>query len=322
MLNYLPNPPLPVAYPLPRIFRNHLRGISSLLLLFGLFTTARAQSVVTASLNDLIVGFSATDANQGAGTDKNLELNLGNIGQFYNLPANTSFAVASLGTDLAAAFDSIWDLRTDLFWGIAGTTGSATGTTANGTTIAAKTLWAGRAETTAGVQSAAWNRSSTFAQQTPANSIANLYNGPVGSLNGKTSTSDNPKAAILDNSLSGSWSVQEGSTTSTPTPTAAFNYFNPGSSFQISTNFASIVGSFAVLDLFELQPGSGAGRYLGSFGLTSAGVLEFSNTATFFGAAIPEQSSYALLCGSGVLGWMVIRRRTRVGTTAGRLAIA
>jgi len=297
----------------------------ALLILLCPAILARA-SVVSASLNDLILGFSATDATQGDGTNVNLEMDLGNVGQYYSLPSNTSFQVANLGVDLAAAFDGIWDTRTDLFWGIAGTTGSATGTTINSTTIAAKTLWAGKVESTAGVQSTPWNRAVSFTQQNPANSIATLYSSATGSLNGKTALSDNPKAALLDNSIQGSWSQQEGSTTTTPTPTAPFGGyagFNPGSSFQTSTNFSSIAGSFAVLDLYELQPGSGAGTYIGSFGLNSSGILEFSNTASFFSAeaAIPEPETYAVLLGAMALGGAFMRRRLRTGDPSGSLPL-
>ncbi|MEI6860995.1 MAG: hypothetical protein WCL04_01935, partial [Verrucomicrobiota bacterium] len=129
-----------------------MKHICSIFLLVAcLVSTSRAQTVVASSLNDLILGFRATDGTQGAGTDKNLEIDLGNVGQFYNLPTNTTMAVANLRTDLETIYDLVWNARTDLTWGIIGTTGNATGTTINGTTIAATTIWAGKGETTAGV---------------------------------------------------------------------------------------------------------------------------------------------------------------------------
>jgi len=54
-------------------------------------------------------------------------------------------------------------------------------------------------------------------------------------------------------------------------------------------------------DFYELQPGSGAGQYLGYFELSSAGSMQFVPVS-----AVPELSSYmavgsALLMGAGVI---------------------
>ena len=288
--------------------------MSSLLLVLACSATAaRAQSTVVATASDLILGFHATNPGNGAGTDKNLEIDLGNVGQFYNLAANTTVTLGNLRADLESVYDVVWNARDDLSWGLAGTTGSATGTTIGGVTIAAKTLWAGKTETTAGVQATAWNRGSTFAQQGTANTIAALYTGATGSLNGKTSTTNSATSTVLDNSTSGSWSKQEGTTA------AAFGGFNPASSFDASTDFLSIVGSFAVIDLFELQPGSGAGVYKGSFALSNDGVLQFSNNAaTFALSAIPEPSAFAALLGAAMLALAAVRRRAPAAGFAAR----
>jgi hypothetical protein len=268
----------------------------------------RAQTPVTASFSDLIFGFRATNSSNGSGTDKNLELNLGNVGQFYNLAPNSRVTLANLGTDLAAVYDLLWNDRDDLFWGVVGTTGVPSGTsfTSGGTTfnIASKTLWGGKAESVAGVQTTAWNRGNTFQQQGPAGTIAGLYSSFPGSLNGKTSTANNANVVVVDNTQTGSWTVQLGGTA------AAFGYFNPKTSFEASTNFGTIVGAYSVLDLYELLPGSGAGSYLGSFALDIAGQLFFSNSAAEFAvSAVPEPAHFAAVFGAVGLGLAWSRRR-------------
>lgn len=268
----------------------------------------RAQTPVTATFSDLIIGFRATNSANGSGTDKNLELNLGSVGQFYNLAPNSRVTLANLGTDLAAVYDLLWNERNDLFWGVVATTGAASGTSfiSGGTTfnIASKTLWGGKAESVAGVQTTAWNRGTTFAQQGPAGTIAGLYTSFPGSLNGKTSTANNANVVVVDNTQTGSWTVQLGGTA------AAFSYFNPKSSFEASANFGTIVGSYSVLDLYELQPGGGAGTYLGSFGLDVAGQLFFSNSAAEFAvSAVPEPAHFAAVFGLAGLGLAWGRRR-------------
>ena len=119
---------------------------------------------------------------------------------------------------------------------------------------------------------------------------------------------------MIDSSLTGSWSKQEGTTAS------AFTFFNPKSQFERSTNFSAIVGSFAVLDLYEVQPLGGPGTYIGSFALNSAGLLQFSNSPAAFGlSAIPEPSACAALLGVAMLGLAVFRRRA-AGCAAGLVA--
>ncbi len=272
-----------------------------LLPLSGLVSAASAQSMITATSNDLILGFRATG---GTGADKNLEIDLGNVGQFYALSAHTHFTIAGLSAqDLADVYEVLWNTRDDLFWGLAATTGAALGTTINGTTIATKTLWGTRAEGTAGVQSTAWNRANAFSQQGPANTISTLYTGATGSLNGKTSTANSTKTVVIDSATPGSWSDREGSNA------AAFGSQMSKATFEAGTNFSTVVGSYFVLDLYELQPGNGAGAYVGSFGLNTAGLLQFSNDPAYFAAAVPEPSAAAALLGAAALGSVAVRRR-------------
>ncbi|MGC3989367.1 MAG: PEP-CTERM sorting domain-containing protein [Chthoniobacteraceae bacterium] len=140
-----------------------------------------------------------------------------------------------------------------------------------------------------------YNVASTFTQSAAANTIASLVNnsGQV-SLSGATATANSASAASIDATKSGSWTIQEGSNT------ANFG-FNTGGLLDNTTNISS--GSYAISDLYELQPSSAKGpaTYLGYFSLSNAGVL------TFTAAPEPSSIALALLTGAGAL--MVRRRR-------------
>jgi len=269
--------------------------MAALLALAGGGLTATAQTV-TSGLNDLVLGFYATG---GTGATTDLEVDLGNVSQFYGVGG--TLTLSSLNTDLSSTYGSSWNTRTDLFWGVVGTTGSANGTTINSNTIAAKTIWGGSLNLGSG--STPWNKSSTFTQQTTANAVATLYSGASGSLNGATALSDNTAGALISNALAGSWTKQEGSSN-----TLAFgSTFNPRSSFDITTNIAA--GSFAAADLYEVQPGTGAGTELGTFALSSGGNLTYG--ASLGAATVPEPSTYAAILGATMLGFVSLYRRSQ-----------
>ncbi len=272
-----------------------LAGLAGLLLLAA--SSARA---VTAVAGDLILGFRASG---GQGASSNLTVNLGPASNYYGaLPG--SFVVTSLSSaDLAATYGPGWAARTDLSWGVAGTTGvSAVGI------APARTLWASRAETTPGTPSTPWLRGTTFALQVPSGRISSLYTGAPGSLTNGSATPNSAVSSVIDTGLSGSWTAQEDFT-----PGVSFSYFNPsvlGSIADIpaSPSVYDGVNGYAVLDLFEVRPGTAGdpATLLGAFGLNSSGQLVFSTDPGVF-APIPEPASAAT--GALALFALLLRRR-------------
>lgn len=238
------------------------------------FTSTAAASIITPSYSDLILGLrvitlyggdgTALPA-QGIGGGTNLMVNLGQASQFYN-PSSNSFTVSGLvPQDLTTIYGANWKTRTDLAWGIVGTTGAVSGTV--DAHAVKSTIWATVGEETPGVLSA-----------TPQFRLpASLQNGPISKnisplfvgtapFNGATSTSNSNTAAAISAGAQGSWSslsLDNGS-------------FGLGVSIEASTKIAT--GSYSVLDLYELQPNSTrrAGAYLGSFWLSDGGVLTFT----------------------------------------------
>lgn len=263
---------------------------------FSLFTALAAATLliapradaatITANLNDLVLGFYATG---GTGASVNLEVDLGSITNYVdasgNPLTNTSKTVANLSAaDLVAAFGSSWSTRTDLYFGIVGTTGR---TGAGPLGEARNTLWVSAPEDTAGTLAVAWNRAGSSTQSSVASKIEPLFvNAPFnGTLNGATSTANSSTSAIIDASLPSCYQKADG--VSPPTTVASFGYFLTG----IDRYCGIATNGYAVLDLIELRPGSGTGTYLGSFGLKSDGTLTFSTDPTVFASPTAHVSS-------------------------------
>ena len=127
-----------------------------------LINLQRPAEAVTAIAGDLILGFRAGG---GQGALRNLTVNLGPASNYYGAAPGTSFVVTSLSpADLSSIYDNpgqpnSWSTRSDLSWGIAGTTGAAAVGIAP-----ARTLWASRAETTPGTPSTPWLRGTTWSR--------------------------------------------------------------------------------------------------------------------------------------------------------------
>ena len=259
--------------------RGHRRMVLLALASIAILTPvlrAGAQTI-TPQLGDLILGFRATG---GVGSTLNLEVDLGSISNFYN--ATGSFALPALSLqDLTDAYGANWSTRTDLVWGAVATIGRANGTPDSHAPLG--TLWA-----TAPGDQPAWDRHSSSSQKNASSSIESIFvPGSEGTLYGQTPTSNSASAAIITASLAGSWSSGDLKSVGT-----SFGYFNP-------TIDGAVSNGPSVLELYELQPGSGAGTELGQLVLTPSD-LSF--------VAVPEPSTVALVA-IGVASVVLLRRR-------------
>lgn len=281
--------------------------------------SARADtSIITpAATCDLILGFQVKTLYggdgkalgvQGIGSAYNLEIDLGSASQFYNATPGSSFTLPALAlADIVATYGSNWSSRTDLYWGVIGTTGRSTGSgvyvsgglVADGH-AAKNTIWATRAEETAGVQSLPWSNSSKSNQMLTISGIEPLYDS-TSPLSGATSTTNSAVAAVISASTVGSWTATEG---------ASQSFGNFAGLIDTTTNIP--VGGYSVLDLYEITAVIGAATdstLLGAFGLDSTGTLTFSTDPALF--AVPEPSGYALLGLAGAVLALRLRRQRR-----------
>ena len=159
-----------------------------------------SQAAITANLNDLILGFRATG---GQGQSVNLEVDLGPISNYSGVASSANAVVTQLNVaDIVAAYGSNWATRTDLYWGIVGSTGRISSGPA-GATQPAPTVWATCAETTVGTQSTPWVLSSLSrgAVSQASSAIESLYNSAPGSLSGTTPTVNSTYATTINPNL-------------------------------------------------------------------------------------------------------------------------
>jgi hypothetical protein len=239
-----------------RSYRKMMLALAGVALLSPVgHTTAQT---LTPQFDELILGFRATG---GQGLTVNLEVDLGNVSQFYNATPGSTISLPALSVqDLANVYGTSWSTRTDLVWGAVATTGRAAGTSDGHAPVG--TLWA-----TDPTGQAAWNRGSVFAQKTASPNIeAMIVPGSAGSLYGATPTVNSSESATIDATEAGSWTIQDLKTAGT-----SFGYWNPTIDDAV-TNPAS---GQAVSALYELQPtnvASIAGTFLGDLVLTPSGL--------------------------------------------------
>jgi len=260
-----------------------LLAVASAALLLTPVVRAVGQTL-TPQFDDLILGFRATG---DPGSSLNLEVDLGNMSNFYDLAVGTVIPVPALAVqDLVDVYGADWSTRTDLVWGAVATTGRASGTPDGHAPV--DTLWATRA---AGLPS--WARGSSSAQANASAIIEPmLEGGSAGTLYGATPTTNSAAAAVIDATQPGSWSKQESKTAG-----ESFGRFNP-----TIDNTANIPdGGEVVSILDESAPGSGASSQIGELILTQDG-LSYE--------AIPEPSA-AILVALGLGCSVVILRRRK-----------
>ena len=234
----------------------------------GLTSTARAA---TSADGDLFLGFRASS---GTGSTKAYMVNLGQASQFTGATGPITVTTSAVGADLVTNFGSSWKTRSDVFWGVAGTTGSfnTVGTDPE------KTIYATRAQSILGTQSTPWKRASESTQAGWTNKMVAMMTA----FNGSTSGTASNSVVQQNPDTTNNWaSYQPGGTlaNSGPAPGISFAAFNP----TIEGDFTNGT-SGSILDLYRMAytPTSGQnGDYLGRFILNDSGVLTFIPVAAF-----------------------------------------
>jgi len=237
----------------------------------ALLTPGVRGATITPNMGDAILGFRAT-ASGSQGQTANLEVDLGPVSQFYGLTPGQTVSLSALSIlDLSATYGANWITRSDLYWGVIATAGRAVAYSNGVVNLPVGTLWASAPNC-----AAAWNKGSSFAQKNASAAIEATF--VAGSpLNGATSTANSGGATVISATAPGSWSAQDLKTAGT-----SFGYFNPSIDNYEGTNVV-------VSQLYELQPGSGKGTYLGDLIMNGSGLS--------FRAASPVSA----VCKSGVV---------------------
>lgn len=266
---------------------------------------AGAQTIASDLSSHLVVGFYATG---GTGSTSALEVDLGAITNYVDgsgnaLGGSSMWQVTNFSsTDLSATYGATWNTRSDVYWGVIGTT-TRTATGPQGQPIA--TLWVTNAESTPGTLSTPWTIAGSTTQKSWSSKLENvLSNTASGGLAGATVTANSNFAAVLDSSSATyAFTNADGGSAGT-----SFSTWSGGNGID---NLTTVSGSnWVVSDLWELRSGTfgNDGTYIGSFGINSSGDLYFATSASAF-AAVPEPSTYAAIAGLLALGIVMIRRR-------------
>ncbi len=257
-----------------------LRSMTLLALAAGAaYLTPAAQAVPAAAADgDLILGVRASS---GAGATTDYVLDLGSAATIAGNSSATT--VKTIGTDLNALFglgSNSWSTSSTVFWGVVGTTGDFNAVGSD----PAKTVWATRPRPSGGILATPWARQSSSTQGVTAGKIEGMRSAyDSGTVAGSVSNSVEQALATVTNNWA---SYQPGGTlaNSGPAPGVSFAAFNP----TIEGNPGD------VLDLFEMQPGSGSGVFQGSFTLSSAGVVTFTPASVEASVVSIASSTYSV----------------------------
>ena len=245
--------------------------------------TAFSAKALTYNAGDLLLGFYATG---GTGSDKSLVVNLGQASNFIDLADGTSIVLSlgNIGQDLIDTFGASWNTRSDVKWGVFGTTyAEVVGDDP------AHTLYGTRRESTPGTLAQAYNRGSLSTQSQPSTRIRDLGNLYASG----SATANSGVATIQPTSANNDFAGFQ-----TNSGTLSFGYFNGA-----LANFGDgTANSFS--DLFRMETGSSSlkGTYEGKFSLSDAGVVTYA-------APVPEPSTYGIAMGVGALVLVALRRR-------------
>ena len=253
-----------------------LRSLALTALAAGTALLTPVAQAATSAAGDLFLGVHATG---GTGATQDYVVNIGPASQF--LTGSATLTVKNINADLTLLYGGSWATRTDLFWGIVGSTGSF----APIGDEPAKTLFATRARTGVGLPNLPWQRQSESSQGAATNkinSLASAFN-TSGSVGLTTAN-----AVVRLTTSTNSWaSYQKGGTiaNSGPAPGVSFAFFNPSIEGYPATNGLQ---PDATLDLFRMRPATATvppgtnGDRLGSFALSGAGVVTFTPGESLF----------------------------------------
>jgi hypothetical protein len=265
---------------------------ASILAIAGLvaFTPSAHAATLFFGDNELMLGFRATG---GTGAASNVMSDLNTADLYYNpngtasnpLSPITGTNITNIGrlspADLSATYGAGWAARTDLFWGIVGSSGSSG---SNDGLYQSNTIYLSKAEATAGTQTSPWNRQNDY---TNANvQISSM--GNAGGYQGSSTANSNFDAiasAANAQSYTSRSQGQSGQTFATVNGTFAND---------------SVVAKFAtgnwisVQDIYAMDPAGtgGNGVYLGSFGLRADGTIDYATSASDFATSpVPEPAT-------------------------------
>jgi hypothetical protein len=272
-----------------------LRTLAALLFACATSKAALVPDPVTSGANhELFVGFRASG---GQGGSTSYLVKLGAASSFLTVEGtsfdlNLGTLVPGLGADLAATYGGVgdpggaWYTRSDLFWGIFGTSTSAN-----------PLVYGSRERVSIGTLSDPWPNLDLTARNSVNTQIGTNVLTGIGGYRGSTATANSPVATLqanTGNSTSYNFQVATAGTTD----------------FGSLSQWTSIEGDFGggtagtVLDVW--RAGSTGVTYRGAFSINEAGVIHYQ----FLTVPEPSVSLLLAVVGAATCG---LRRRRAAG---------
>jgi hypothetical protein len=256
-------------------------------------STANAQSTVSTTAGDLILGFYATS---GSGAAFDVEVNLGSVNNFLSATPGETFSLTGANAlaeaDLVATYGANWATDPDLFWGVI-TTNQASSTAITGVPL--YSTFVTDPESTPGTLNPPWINGTRFAQEVPSGLIESVILG----MNQGTSTTNSTETEIIPTSIGDSYYAADFHVANTSLDAYTPTIDNAVTNVDASGN--------SISDFYELTSTNPEtpGTVIGQFKLNSDFGFEYV-------AAVPEPSSIGL-AGVGFLsliGFVALRRRS------------
>lgn len=235
---------------------------------------------------DLLLGFRNGGAND-------FVVDLGPVTSWYaysSLQPNTTYNITAYnGSQLTTVFGSLDNISFSAFADVRTTTNPS---------FPIQTIWTTAPRMDINTQSDPLNQRSQFQQATTGAKIDGIANGAVtySVLPDNTGVST---ATALE--IPSTWNANGTSYTIGVGPNGNFNSTFPASVENTTPTGFATGGTPVVSDLYELQPGSGSGTYLGYFTLGTDGNMTFTT--------VPEPGVLSLIAAAGCLGGVAIFRR-------------
>jgi hypothetical protein len=279
----------------------NLRSLLLLAATSAIFAASDAEAALPYTDGDLLLSFRATGG-QGATTD--YLVNLGSIATFANANTPLTLSVGNIDADLDNIFGSNWSSRPDLLWSVSGVQFAAGNGLANRTLIASQSQ--GTPITLGTANSTPWTRATLSTQGAPALRISDMAGKFAVGTTGPTAGVDQMQSA--NSSVALIQPISQSNSFRSYMPGGSLS--NASSAYLYFADADGIEGNFALgpsgsaLDLYVMQPGSGAGTFEGTLSVGSNAELTFTPTG------VPEPTSALLLLASAsALGFSRLRRR-------------
>jgi hypothetical protein len=211
---------------------------------------------------DLILGFRLSGRPDAV-------IDIGQASIYDAVPAGQTIPVTNLPTGLTTLLNTAFSSLDGVSWSVTGTERAAG-------TYPLQTIWATAARANTNVQSTPWPRQGQFAQGGPASQIAAIGANAATYSSAHPGSASNTVSGLLIPFTDGNSYTKAIQDPNNPSNGDIGGYFYGNVENTTPFDFVEGPDGPSVSDLYELQPGSGPGTYVGYFSFTPDGNVTFT----------------------------------------------